>query len=563
MTASVRPERPLRRVVAEFGALRWWIVAAALLSAVTLAAGIGLISMAGYLISRSALVDTTATLTLAIVGVRFFAVVRAVGRYLERYVGHLGTFRILTRVRLWFFRGIEPLAPAALVDDRAGDVLTRIVDDVETLQDLPLRVIAPPIAALLASAVGAAVLWSLDPSLALVLVAFLLLTGVGLPAATRRLGRAATDVLTAERAHLNAVSVESVTALADLVAYGREDLLGGRLAELTVRRRAAERRLASARGVNGALAGVLGGLAATATLALAIPLVTEGRLDAVLLAVVPLATIATFEAVAPLAQGAEHLDRSRGAAERLLELVGRSPTVSDPPPVNGTAALSGAGSIELDHVGFRYASDLPDALVDATFTVPAGAQVAIVGPSGAGKSTIAALLLRFWEQQRGTIRIDGVDIRTVAAEAARKAVAVVAQHDHLFDTTVRDNLLLGDGEADDDRLWSVLDAVDLGDLIRSSAAGLAERAGEDGRRLSGGERQRLMIARALLAESSVLVLDEATTHLDPGTERRVLDGVARWRAGRTTLHIAHHADTLGPVDVVLHVADGHVVTVAP
>ncbi|HEY6532904.1 MAG TPA: thiol reductant ABC exporter subunit CydC [Acidimicrobiales bacterium] len=563
MSATVTPGRAVtpggsvRRVVALFGPLRWWIVAAALLSAITFAAGIGLLSMAGYLISRSALVDTTATLTLAIVGVRFFAVVRAVGRYLERYVGHLGTFRILTRVRVWFFRRIEPLAPAALLDDRAGDVLTRIVDDVETLQDLPLRVLAPPLAALLAGTVGVAVLGSLDPVLAVALVVFLVLTGMVLPMATRGLGRAAADVLTVERARLNSVAVESVSALADLVAYGREDLVGGRLDELTERRRAAERRLAAVRGLNIALAGALGGLAAVAALALAIPLVTDGRLDGVMLAVVPLAVVATFEAVAPLTQGFEHLDRSRGAAQRLMELVDREPTVHDPIS-ESEEELTGAGSVEFDQVGFRYADDGPDVLVGASFVVPAGAQVAVVGPSGAGKSTIASLLLRFWEQQTGTIRIDGVDIRAVPAAASRAAVAVVAQHDHLFDTTVRDNLLLGDPESDDERIWSVLEAVALDEVVRALPGGLDERAGEDGQRFSGGERQRLMIARALLAESSVLVLDEATAHLDPATEAQVLAGVGGWRKGRTTVHIAHHAAALGSPDLVLRVEDGRV-----
>jgi ATP-binding cassette, subfamily C, bacterial CydC len=247
----------VRRVVSVMGALRWWVLAAALLSAVTLGAGIGLLAMAGYLISRSALVDTTATLTMAIVGVRFFAVVRAVCRYLERYIGHLGTFRILTRIRVWFFVGIEPIAPAALVDERSGDVLGRIVDDVESLQDLPLRVLAPPIAAVLAAAVGATVLGALDPMLAVVLVAYVLVAGVVLPVAGRRSNRAASDALVAEQAILNATTVEAVTAVADLVAYGREDLVVGRLAELTDDRRRTERRLAHASGLNLALAGML------------------------------------------------------------------------------------------------------------------------------------------------------------------------------------------------------------------------------------------------------------------------------------------------------------------
>jgi thiol reductant ABC exporter CydC subunit len=539
------------------GSLRWWVLAAALLGALTFVAGIGLISLAGNLISRSALVDTTATLTLAIVGVRFFAVTRAVGRYLERYVGHLGTFRILTRIRVWTFRGIEPSAPASLMDRRAGDVVTRIVDDVDTLQDLALRVLAPPIAAAIACGVGAGVLGVLDPTLALVLVVFVLLAGVVVPWSTRRMGRAAAERLTAEQAELHAVSVESVSALADLVAYGREDLLGRRLDALTERRRAAERRLATARGLNLALAGVLSGLAAVATLSVAVPLVTNGTLEPVLLAVVPLAALATFEAVAPLTTAVEHLDRARASATRLTELVDTPPAVLDPAPDQAAGPFSGEGAVEFDDVRFRYDADGPDVLTDATFTIPAGARVAVVGPSGSGKSTIAALLLRFWEPQRGTIRIDGIDLRFVAAEQTRAAVAVVAQQDHLFDTTVRDNLLLGDADADDDRLRAVLAAVALDDWLESVPGGLDARTGENGARLSGGERQRLMIARALLAESSILVLDESTAHLDPATERRVLDGVDRWRAGRTTVHIAHHGESLN-AELVLSVDRGRV-----
>jgi ATP-binding cassette subfamily C protein CydC len=541
-----------------FGRLRWWIVAAALLSFVTLGAGIGLISMSGYLISRSALVTTTETLTLAIVGVRAFAVLRAVGRYLERYVGHLGTFRILTRVRVWFFRGIEPLAPAALADERSGDVLTRIVDDVDTLQDLSLRVLAPPAAAVLAGITGAVILGFLDPVLSVVLLAFLLVTGIVLPLATRRLSRAAAAVTTAEQAVLNATAVESVAAIADLVAYGREDLLAGRIDEVTVRRRRAERSLANARGLNVALAGILGGLAALAGLALGVDLVAGGQLDGVLLAVVPLATIATFEAVAPLAVAFEHLDRSRAASERLFALVDQPSTATDPDPSTGAREPDGSGAVVFDRVSFRYRASDPEVLRAASFEVPAGGWVGIVGPSGAGKSTIPSLLLRFWEPQSGTIRLDGVDIAALPAETTRRHIAVVAQHDHLFDTTVRDNLRLGDADADDERLWAACRAAALGDVIEGLPDGLEARAGEDGRRFSGGERQRLMIARALLAESSVLVLDEATAHLDADTERRVLDGVRRWRAGRTTVVIAHHVESLTDVDLVLTVEDGRV-----
>jgi ABC-type multidrug transport system fused ATPase/permease subunit len=306
---------------------------------------------------------------------------------------------------------------------------------------------------------------------------------------------------------------------------------------------------------------VLSGLAAVATLAVAVPLVTDGTLEPVLLAVVPLAALATFEAVAPLTVAVEHLDRARASAARLTELVDTRPSVLDPAPGLAAGPFSGDGALEFDAVRFRYDADGPDVLTDATFTIPAGARVAVVGPSGSGKSTLAAVLLRFWEPQSGSIRIDGIDLRDVPAEQTRAAVAVVAQHDHLFDTTVRDNLLLGDADADDDRLRAVLAAVALDDWLRSIPGGLDARTGEDGARLSGGERQRLMIARALLAETSILVLDESTAHLDPATERRVLDGIDRWRAGRTTVHIAHHGEALD-AELVLSVDAGRVTELA-
>ena len=274
----------------------------------------------------------------------------------------------------------------------------------------------------------------------------------------------------------------------------------------------------------------------------------------------PLVAIATFEAVGPLTAAFEHLDRSRAAADRLTGLVDLPPAVTDPVAPTPLVVPDGGLGLDVTHLTFRYGADQEPVLRDVTFRVPAGAWVAVEGPSGAGKSTLVGLLLRFWDYHEGSVRLGDVELRDLAADDARRAVAVVAQRDHLFDTTVRDNLALGDEHADDDRLWAACDAADIGDALRALPAGLAERVGEDGNRLSGGERQRLMIARALLADAPILVLDEATAHLDAATQRRVLEGVRRWRAGRTTIVISHDAASLDGVDLVLRADDG---TIAP
>ncbi len=551
MTAAA-PGAPLRRVLRAVPGHRPLVLVAAVLSFVSLGSGIGLIATSAYLISRSALVDSTETLALTILAVRVLALTRVVSRYIERYVGHLGTFRILTRIRVWLFRGIEPGAPRSLVASRRGDVMGRIVADVETLQDLYLRVLVPPIAAALAVALGTAILADFDPRLGLVLLAYVLLAGVALPLATRRISRRPADELVGTRAEVDATVVGAVTGLADLVAFGREDRLTGHLDALSARQREHRRALGRARAIAASLTALLVGLSATSVLAMGAAMVADGTLDGVVLAVLPLVAVATFEAIGPLAAAYEHLDRCRAAGRRLTELVDAPSAVTDPV----VPAELPSGPVELELRGVSFAYDDTPVLRDVDALVPAGSVAAIVGPSGAGKSTVANLLLRFWDYPTGSIRLGGIELADLAATDARRAVAVVAQHDHLFDTTLRDNLALGDDDADDERLWAACAAARIDTVIRAMPDGLDSRAGEDGNRLSGGERQRVMIARALLTDAPILILDEATAHLDDATRHEVLDGVTAWRRGLTTIIVTHDADALAVVDLVFEMRDG-------
>ena len=551
-----------RRVIRSVGGYRWWVAITALLSFITLGAGIGLLAMSAFLISKSALVDTTITLALTILGVRVFAMTRAVSRYAERYVGHLGTFRILTRIRMWFFRGIEPLAPAVLMQHRSGDLLTRILADIDTLQDLYLRVLVPPVAAALAVSLGCILLAGFSPWLGIALFVFVCLCGVVIPLAMHRLTLSSSASLVREQANLNATLVEGITGIADLVAFGREDLLLGRAEHITAAQEPARKQLAQARGIAAGLTALLVGLAALTVLGFGVSLVSGGSLEGVYLAILPLIAIATFEAVGPLSAAYEHLGRSRAAATRLVELVDTPASVAEPSPSakltlqNNTSSALTVADLVVTDLSFRYAEGESLVLQNATVQIPAGSFAVITGPSGSGKSTLSNLLLRFWEYSQGSIQLNGCELNRLGLDEARSLVALVAQHDHLFDTTLRDNLLLGDSRADDERLFEACDAVCLGDWVRALPAGLGERAGENGNRLSGGERQRVMIARALLTEAPILILDEATEHLDEEMQLDVLRGILKWRSGLTTIMITHEAPNISGIDLRLQCSKG-------
>ncbi|MFZ2362170.1 MAG: ATP-binding cassette domain-containing protein [Anaerolineae bacterium] len=601
----------LLKLIAPF---RWWIVAGVLLSFAVTGASVGLMAVSAYLISKAALARDMTDLAVWITGVRFFAVSRAALRYAERYVTHLATFRILTSLRVWFYSAVEPLAPARLASYRSGDLLTRIVADIETLENFYLRVVIPPLAAALVTLLACLLLGSFDVWLGIALLSFLLLTGVALPLASRWLSRQPAAEAIALRAELNATLVDDIQGIADLLACGQEEVYQARTLRLSQQLHQAQQRLAQVRGLGNGLAALCASLAALTVLFLAIPLVTAGQIDGVFLALLPLAAIAAFEAVQPLAHAWQTLESSQAAARRIFELVdapglsGRRidggtsmgatgqphtsaadltvldvvdggtsmgatvqpPTsaadltvldVVDAPGLSGrrvdggmsmgatgqphtsaadlTVLDSGGLSIEIRDLRFRYAADEPLVLDGVSFSVPAGGRAAIVGPNGSGKSSLVNLLLRFWDYEGGTIRVGGRDLREMSADEARGLLAVVPQHTHLFNATIRDNLHLANPDASDDELIAACQQAQLHDFIQSLPQGYDTLVGENGLLLSGGERQRLAIARAVLKDAPILILDEATSQLDALTEQRLLQSLAAFMGRRTTLLISH------------------------
>ena len=372
--------------------------AAIALSTLTLAAGAALLATSGYLISRAALQPDILSLTVVIVGVRFFALSRAVLRYLERLVSHDASFRYLSEVRVRFFGRLEPLVPNEVGGARTGDLLSRFVADVDALQHLLVRVIAPPVAALVVGVGAVAVAAVLAPQAGLALAVSLVVGAVLVPLGVVGLARAATRRRPAERAVVATRVVELVNALPELVAY---DVADDRLRELAeaerrVRRSALRQALATGAGDGAVLA--LGGVAAAAVLAAAVPAVRAGSLDGVMLGLLALLTLAVFEGVRALPPAAEQYVATRAAAGRLVELTARTPSVVDPP---APRPLEGSPVLQLEHVRVRYGPDEPWVLNGVDLTLSPGRRVALLGPSGEGKTTLAHLLVRFRDPDAG------------------------------------------------------------------------------------------------------------------------------------------------------------------
>jgi ATP-binding cassette, subfamily C, bacterial CydC len=556
---------PVSRLLGLLSAHRRWVMAGALLGFLAIASNVALVAMSALLVSRAAIVDNVAELALAVTAVRVLAIGRAAFRYLERYATHVATLRILADVRVWFYAAIEPLAPARLSTRRSGDLLARIVADVETLEDFYVRVLVPPIVAVLVTAFGCVLLGVFDVTLGLALLAFLVPVGVVLPLLTRWLSREVSERSVNTRGELSAAIVDEVHGLADLIALDRADTHRATVLALGADLDRTGERQAVFRGLSVGLAALLTSLCAIAILGLSIPLVVGGTLDGVYLALLPLAAIAVFEAVQPLSLSIQLLGASRTAAGRLFEVVDAPPPVIEPvaplaPPL--PSPLLPGLAVDVRGVTFCYEPGGRPVLDDVSFSVPAGGSLAIVGPSGSGKSTLVNLLLRFWDYTEGLILVGGCDLRQLQADDARRLFGVVFQRVDLFDATIRDNLALADPDVTDEQVETACRMAQLHDFVMSLPDGYETRIGEDGIRLSGGERRRLAIARAIIRDAPILILDEATADLDAVTEERLMTSLRPFLAGRTTILISHRPAVAAEADAVVELRRGRLSPVA-
>ncbi len=549
--------RVLVRLLKFLSPHRWQVTLAILLGVGTMVSNIGLLTIAAYLIAASALKVLLSQLALPMFLVQVFGASRAFLRYAERLVSHNVTFKLLADLRTWLYGRLEPLSPASLLGYRSGDLLARIVKDVEELENVYLRAFSPLIVAMLTSFLTLSLLYVFfDPSLAFVVLGFLALTGIGVPllvnVLARKLGRQQLKL----RAELNAQVVDGIQGVQDLLALGQAAEQQERVSDLSHKLGKVQRRMASITGLQDALGDLTMNLAMWSVLILAIPLVNEGRIGGVYLAFLALLVLGSFEAVRPLGGAFQFLGRSLGAGERLFEIADMKPRVLDP---GKSLSAPAEHTLEFNRVGFRYGEDEPLVLEGISFKVEPGSRVAVVGPSGSGKSTIVNLALRFWDPTEGEIYLGGHDFRHYAEENLRETIGIVAQDTYLFNETLRNNLLLAKPGASDSEVEYALERAQLTELINRLPRGLDSWVGEQGLRLSGGERQRLAVARALLKDAPVLVLDEPTANLDPSTEQRLLTELYELMPGRTTLVITHRLIHMERMDEILVLDRGRIV----
>jgi thiol reductant ABC exporter CydC subunit len=548
---------PLRRLLTLARPAAPRLALAALVGCLASLAAVGLTATSAWLISRASQHPPVLTLMVAIVAVRAFGVGRGLLRYAERLISHDAALRLLADVRLCCFAAAERLAPAGLRSFGRGDLTSRFAADVDAVPDVLVRGLLP-LAVAAGTGLSAVLLlaWIALPA-GLILLGGLVLVGVVLPMASTAATAGADRVPAELRGRLADQTVDLMDGLDTYRAYG---VVPDRLAAIadTERRLArADRRSALVQAVSETAAALVVGAVVWTLLALGAHRVHTGGLDPILLAVVVLTPLAVFEVVGQAPEAVRRLDSARSGLTRIFEVLDApSPVIEPDSPV---ALGAGPHTLRVEGLTAGWPGG-PAVLHDIDLVLTPGRRIAVVGESGAGKSTLAAVLLRFLDPSAGTVRLDGIDTRAMAAEDVRAAVTTCGQDAHLFDSTVRANLLMARPDAAEDVLWAALDCARLGDWLRTQPLGLDTRVGPAGSALSGGQARRLVLARALLSDAEILVLDEPTEHLDPDTAAALMRDLLAATAGRTTLLITHQLDGLDGVDEIVVLSAGRVVS---
>ena len=537
---------------------KWLLLLGIVLAIVTLLASIGLLTLSGWFLSASAVVGVAGIYSfnymLPAAGVRGAAIIRTAGRYFERLVSHDATFRVLQHLRVFTFSKLLPLSPAGLARFRQGELLNRVVADVDTLDHLYLRVISPLVGALVVILVVTVGLSVLDVTLALTLGGIMLLTLLVMPPLFYRAGKPAGESITRLRGQYRQHLTSWLQGQAELMLFNASDRYRQQMEKTEARWLDAQRRQAELTALSQALMLLIGGIAVIAMLWLASAGVGGDTQPGALIALFVFCALAAFEALAPVTGAFQHLGQVIASAKRITQITEQEPEVAFP---QGEGQTLDRVSLRLHQVTFSYPQQPSPALEKVSLQIEAGEHIAILGRTGCGKSTLLQLLTRAWDPAEGEILLNNQPLGQFNEATLRRAMSVVPQRVHLFSATLRDNLLLASPGASDARLAQTLERVGLAKLLEDS--GLNSWLGEGGRQLSGGELRRLAIARALLHDSPLMLLDEPTEGLDATTESQILDLLAEVMREKTVLMVTHRLRGLARFNQIIVMDNGKII----
>ena len=543
----------MRRFLSLLRGTRTRLAVAAAAGTGTVLAGAGLLATGAYLISRASLHPPILDLTVAIVGVRFFGISRAVLRYAERIAAHDAALHLTARLRVRAFTAVERLSPGGIERDRAADLLGRVGDDLDDLQQALVRSVVPAAVTLLVAVGAGAAAAVLHRPSGLILAACLAVTAAATAGVALRLGRRRARHLGPGRTALTAAMVDLVEGCREAAVLGRAADLAQAAVSADGELQKASRRTARSSGVGSALTVLGTGAAVCLVVRLGVEAAASGAMNPLLLGALALLAMASFEPVAALPGGLDHLESGLAAAAGLVDLEDRPDPVTEHAE---PASLPHRPEVCLGGIWMRHRDDGPWALRDFHLDLAPGRRVALVGESGAGKSSVAAVLLRFRDPAAGVYTIGGIDAGLLRGEEVRRMVGLAGEDAPLVPGSVRHNLLLADPEADDARLLAVLDGVSLDGWLDSLPDGLGTRIGPGGRPMSGGEQRRISLARAMLAGFPILVADEPTAGLDSDTAAAVVEQILGLDCG--LLLITHGTEGLEAMDEIVVLEDGAV-----
>jgi len=538
-----------------------WLAGGIVLALLTALASIALLTLSGWFISASAIAGLIAldgntlvfNFMLPAAQIRTLAITRTLGRYGERIVTHEATFRVLAGIRSWFFQQLIPLVPGRLSMMRSGDLLSRMTADIDALDALYLRLLAPAVVAALGVTAVTVFLAFFAPVISLTTGLMLVIASVWVPWIFNRLGSAGAEEIVVLAANFRIRQLDMIQGLAELIAnraYGRFSDFLVQFSDLMINIQRRNNRLSA---ISSAFTLLLSQITMLMALMLAAIAFKDGLLSGADSALVVFCVIAVFELVTPLPQALQMMGKTQKAARRIRQITEMPPTITPP---NQPLALPDRYDLQLNGVSFRYSDQQERVLKNISLTIPQGGKVAIVGPSGSGKTTLLQLLMRYYDPEQGSVLMAGQDIRQFNADELMSRFGVLSQRSQLFAATIKENLLIAKPDASLAELNAAVKAAGLENFIGYLPEGLETWVGESGVKVSGGEARRIALARLYLKNAPVLILDEPTEGLDSDTERDVFIALADFAIDKTVVMVTHREAGLGLVDVVYSMEQG-------